>query len=156
MHPPCDCPQHPVEKSQTFAVKMLTNTFYTRGGRGSCRDRDSKIRSSVKLACIYSAQTPGLGALPHLLSKYSGLKRIAGPKHIRQQRCKLNFKSWLLHQIRSESDTILSYSSALYLWWNWWVWCPLLPLHSLQTQYWSHSGLDQTPSPAASPEYGGI
>lgn len=34
------------------------------------------------------AQTPGLGVLPHLLSKYSGLKRTAGPKHIRQQRCK--------------------------------------------------------------------
>jgi len=34
MHPPCDCPQHPVEKSQTIAVKMLTNTFYTEGERG--------------------------------------------------------------------------------------------------------------------------
>lgn len=143
----------PVEKSQTFAVKMLTNTF-------TLREREEAVeilKKRKKIFCQVSmhARTPGLGVLPHLLSKYSGLKRTAGPKYIRQQRCKwvhmrCCFKS------RSDSDTILSFSSALYLWWSWWVWCPLLPLRSLQTQCWFHSDLVQTPSPAASPRRHGI
>lgn len=147
MHPPCDCPQHPVEKSQTFAVKMLTNTFYTEGGRGGEAVEILKniscqviMHRHLVWACyhIFCQNTPGWNEQLVL--------NIYVTRDVSLSTClRCCFKS------RSDSDTILNYLSALYLWWNWWVWCPLLPLHSLQTQCWFHSGSVQTPSPAASP-----